>query len=33
MTGSESNPKSWDFPMRNCASEGWSFGPSKNDGV
>jgi hypothetical protein len=25
--------ESRDFPMRNCASEVWSFGPSRNDGV
>jgi len=28
-----SNPESRDSPMRNCASEVWSFGPSRNDGV
>src|SRR5229473_301 len=33
MTGSASNPESRDSPMRNCASEVWSFGPSRNDGV
>jgi hypothetical protein len=27
-----SNPESRDSPMRNCASEVWSFGPSRNDG-
>src|SRR5436190_9790980 len=27
----EPNPESRDFPMRNCASEVWSFGPSRND--
>src|SRR5882724_11027506 len=26
-----SNPESRDSPMRNCASEVWSFGPSRND--
>src|SRR5204863_6069680 len=26
-----SNPESKDSPMRNCASEVWSFGPSRND--
>src|SRR5258706_6397026 len=31
MTGSASNPESRDSPMRNCASEVWSFGPSRND--
>src|SRR6267154_676187 len=25
------NPESRDSPMRNCASEVWSFGPSRND--
>jgi len=25
------NPQSRDSPMRNCASEVWSFGPSRND--
>jgi hypothetical protein len=28
-----SNPESRDSPMRNCASEVWSCGPSRNDGV
>src|SRR6201996_5412216 len=28
-----SNPESRDSPMRNCASEVWSFGPSRNDDV
>jgi hypothetical protein len=29
-----SNPESRDSPMRNCASEVWSFGgPSRNDGI
>jgi hypothetical protein len=28
-----SNPESRDSPMRNCASEAWSFGPSRNDGA
>src|SRR4029077_16843615 len=27
-----SNPESRDSPMRNCASEVWSLGPSRNDG-
>src|SRR6266480_911620 len=27
------NPESRDSPMRNCASEVWSFGPSRNDGL
>src|SRR4029079_1207294 len=27
------NPESRDSPMRNCASEVWSFRPSRNDGV
>jgi hypothetical protein len=27
-----SNPESRDSPMRNCASEVWSCGPSRNDG-
>jgi hypothetical protein len=27
-----SDPESRDSPMRNCASEVWSFGPSRNDG-
>src|SRR5258706_8009637 len=27
-----SNPESRDSPMRNCASEVWSFGSSRNDG-
>ena len=26
------NPESWDSPMRHCASEVWSCGPSRNDG-
>ena len=26
------NPESRDSPMRNCASEAWSSGPSRNDG-
>jgi hypothetical protein len=25
------NPESRDSPMRNCASEVWTFGPSRND--
>ena len=25
----DGNPESWDSPMRNCASEVWSFGPSR----
>src|ERR1700692_1750949 len=33
MAGSASSPESRDSPMRNCASEVWSFGPSRNDGV
>src|SRR5450432_2138932 len=33
MTGSASNPESRDSPMRNCASEVWSCGPPRNDGV
>src|SRR5437899_3850658 len=28
-----SSPESRDAPMRNCASEVWSFGPSRNDGL
>ncbi len=28
-----SNPESRDSPMRNCASEVWSCGPSRNDGA
>ena len=28
-----SNPESRDSPMRNRASEVWSFGPSRNDGM
>ena len=28
-----SNPESRDSPMRNCASEVWSCGPSRNDGI
>src|SRR5437879_11053192 len=28
-----SNPESRDSPMRNCASEVWSFGPSRNDSL
>src|SRR2546429_9577947 len=27
------SPESRDSPMRNCASEVWSFGPSRNDGA
>ena len=27
----EPNPESWDSPVRNCAPEVWSFGPSRND--
>src|SRR5207244_11362115 len=27
----EANPESRDSPMRNCASEVWSFGLSRND--
>ena len=27
----DANPGSRDSPMRNCASEVWSFGPSRND--
>src|SRR5712671_3754033 len=28
-----SNPESQDSPVRNCAPEVWSFGPSRNDQV
>src|SRR5882757_6492634 len=31
IPGREANPESRDSPMRNCASEVWSFGPSRND--
>src|SRR6185436_11377822 len=27
------NPESRDSPVRNCAPEVWSFGPSRNDGA